>query len=220
MECRLLQDLGKLWASRDYQRTHKYFERSLELARLVNDGAVLAGSLNWMGNWYANDENPGEVAAFHQEALAIFEELGDHRGLARTLDLLGIANLLGGDLSASVEYYDRAIALYQELDDLTGPRLQPDGPGNNSFAHEFLATAPAVAPPDARRDFEEAIQITREIHSPQGSLGVLDAGLVLPAEWSVWAGLGGRQKRASSSPRKSGIASGWSVTGLPWGVVR
>ncbi len=30
-----------------------YFERALELARRMDDPAVLADSLNWMGNWYA-----------------------------------------------------------------------------------------------------------------------------------------------------------------------
>ena len=39
VEWGVLIDLGKLWASRDYQRTRDHFERALELARRMNDAA-------------------------------------------------------------------------------------------------------------------------------------------------------------------------------------
>ena len=166
VEWHLLLDLGKLWASRDYKQTHSYFERALELARRMDNATVLAGSLNWMGNWYANAENPVRAAAYHQEALEIFEQLGDRRGLANTLDLLGIANLLGANHSASVCYYDRAIALFQELDDRTSLLSSLMGRGTITSLLVLLATAPALSPPDAQGDIEEAIRIAREIHSP------------------------------------------------------
>jgi adenylate cyclase len=166
VEWGVLIDLGKLWASRDYQRTRDYFESALELARRMKDAADLAGSLNWLGNWYANAENPARAVEHHQEALAIFEELGDRRGLANTLDLLGIANLLGGDLSASVGYYDGAIALFQELDDRPSLVSSLMGRGTTVSLQVLLATASATTPPDAQRDIEEAIGIAREIHSP------------------------------------------------------
>jgi tetratricopeptide (TPR) repeat protein len=79
VEWRALIDLGKLWASRDYKEAHGCFEQALELARRMDDPAVLAGSLNWMGNWHANDEDPLRAIEYHQEALEIVEELGDRR---------------------------------------------------------------------------------------------------------------------------------------------
>jgi adenylate cyclase len=165
VEWRALLDLGKLWASRDYNQARDCFERALELARQIDDPAVLAGSLNWMGNWHANAEDPLRAVEYHQEALQISEELGDRRDLARTLDLLGIAHLLGGDLTASVRYYDRAIALFRELDD--HPRLVSGLIARAAIVSELvlLASIPAIAPPDAPRDFEEAIRIAREIDS-------------------------------------------------------
>lgn len=166
LEWRLLLDLGKLWASRDYKQTHDYFERALKLARRIDDATVLAGSLNWMGNWHANAENPIRAATYHQEALEIFEQLGDRRGLANTLDLLGIANLLGANHSASVGYYDRAIALFQDLDDRPNLLSSLIGRGTIASLLVLLATAPALSTLDAQRDIEEAIRIAREIHSP------------------------------------------------------
>jgi DNA-binding SARP family transcriptional activator/Flp pilus assembly protein TadD len=166
VEWRLLLDLGKAWASRDYHRTREYFERALELARNMNDAASLGRSLNWMGNWYANAEDPKMAAEFHKEALEIFDDLGDQQGLARTLDLLGIVNLLGGDHSASVGYYDRAVALFQELDNRPALLSSLMGRGTNGSLMVLLATASANTPTDAQRDIEEAIRMARNIHSP------------------------------------------------------
>ena len=165
LEWRALLELGRLWASRDYNRAHDYFQRALDLARRMDDPAVLAGSLNWMGNWHANAEDPLTAVAYHQEALEIVEEFGDRRDLANTLDLLGLAHLLGGDLTASVRTYDRAIALFRKLDDR--PRLVSGLIARAVVVSllVLLASVPPIAPPDAPRDFEEAIRIAREIDS-------------------------------------------------------
>ena len=166
LEWRLLLDLGKLWASRDYQMTRNYFESGLNLSRKMNDSALLAGSLNRMGNWYANDENPVRATAFHQEALKLFQELKDLQGQAITLDLLGIANLLGGNLNASVAYYNQAVAIFQELDNQ--PRLLSSlmGRGTTVSLLVLLATRPATSPPDALHDIQKAIHIAQETHAP------------------------------------------------------
>jgi len=166
VEWRLLLDLGKVWTSRDYQRTRDYFERALDLARFMNDAAALGNSLNSMGNWFANAENPIKATEFHKEALRIFEELEDKEGLAKTLDLLGIVNLLGGNHSTSVSYYDRAVDLFQELNDRTGLLSSLMGRGTNVSLMVLLATVSAVMPPDAQRDIADAIRIAKEIHSP------------------------------------------------------
>ena len=162
---RALLDLGRLWASRDYERTRDYFEAALELARRLGEPVSLAVSLNWIGNSYANDEKPKRAMAYHQEALNIFEDLEDQRELANTLDLLGIAYLLSGDLTTSVQHYDRAIALFRELD--VRPRLASSliGRATDVSMLVFLASVPATPAPDAALDFDEALLIAREIDS-------------------------------------------------------
>ncbi len=99
--------------------------------------------------------------------------------MAKTLDLLGIAHLLGGDLSASVRYYDRAIALFRELDDR--PRLVSSLMGRATIVSllVLLATVPAVAPPEAAHDIEEAVQIAQEIDShPDEAWALWSLGLL------------------------------------------
>lgn len=165
VEWRALLDLGKLWRSRDYTRAFCYFESALELARRSGDPAVLASSLNWMGNWYANDEQPFRAVELHQEALSLAEQWEDRRELANTLDLLGIANLLGGDINTSITYYDRAITLFRELGDR--PRLTTSLMGRATAISllVWLACVPAASSPDAASDFDEVLRIAGEIDS-------------------------------------------------------
>src|SRR6266852_822668 len=116
-EWQSLLDLGFLWAERDYQQTGAYFRQAIERARAQDSPKLLAHSLNRLGNWYLNVEQPHEALRYHQEALATFQTLSDRRGTASTLDLLGMASLLGGDLLQSAAYYEQAIALLRELDE-------------------------------------------------------------------------------------------------------
>ena len=178
-EWRALIDLGRLWASRDYNQTRDFFEAALELARQMNDQEILAGSLNWIGNWYANDEKPLKAIEFHHDALKIVEQLENRQDLANTLDLLGLSNLLSCDLSSSVQYYDRAIMLYRELGDYSGLASSLIGRATIASTLAWLVSIPATPAPDAISDFEEALQIADEIGLAPGlawahySLGML-----------------------------------------------
>jgi len=116
-EWQSLMDIGFLWAGRDYAQAGAYFQRALALARTVNDPAALAHSLNRLGNWHLNVEQPQEALRCHQEALATFQALSDWHGKAATLDLLGMASLLSGDLIQGTTYCQQAIVLLRELDD-------------------------------------------------------------------------------------------------------
>ena len=112
-----LLDLGLLWAGRNYAQAGDYYQRALTLARTLDDPAILAHSLNRLGNWHLNVEQPQEALRCHQEALATFQALSDWRGKAATLDLLGMASFLSGDLIQGASYCQQAIVLLRELDD-------------------------------------------------------------------------------------------------------
>ncbi len=114
-EWRALLDLGLLWAGRDYAQAGTNYQQALAVARTLDDAATLAHSLNRLGNWYLNAEHPQEALRCHREALAMFGGLHDRHGLAETLDLLGIASYLNGDLLQSAAYYEQAIAHFREL---------------------------------------------------------------------------------------------------------
>jgi tetratricopeptide (TPR) repeat protein len=120
MEWQSLLDLGYLWTGLDYAQAGGYFHRALALARAMNDPPVLARTLNRIGNWHMNLEEPLEGQRYHQEALSIFRANSDQHGLAETLDFLGVASLMSGDLISSANYYEKAITLWRALGDHQG----------------------------------------------------------------------------------------------------
>jgi DNA-binding CsgD family transcriptional regulator len=119
-EWQALMDLGFLWAQRDYAQTDTYYQQALSLARQMGDPLTLAHSLNRLGNWHLNIEQPREALGYHQEALTLFQQAHDAHGIAETSDLLGMTATLGGDLLQGTAYYQQAIVLFQELDDRQG----------------------------------------------------------------------------------------------------
>lgn len=119
-EWKSLLALGFLWASRDYRRTGDYYREALELAQTMNDPTVLGHSLNRLGNWHVNADQPSEGQKYHHEARRIFEELDDQRGLAETIDLLGMACVLGGDFIRGSAYYKQAAAYFSAMNDRAG----------------------------------------------------------------------------------------------------
>ncbi|MBM3134701.1 MAG: tetratricopeptide repeat protein [Chloroflexi bacterium] len=180
-EWRALLDLAKLWTSRDYDQSRHFAEQAVSLARDLGEPAVLAASLNWMGNWYTNAEQPVVALGYHREALQIFEQLKADADVAQTLDLLGITALIHGDLTAGVEYYQRAIARFHALGDRAGLAACLTGRGlaGGGASVNLASPAPLMAL-DARRDLEEALHIAQEIDSPAAQAWALWAlGLVL-----------------------------------------
>jgi DNA-binding CsgD family transcriptional regulator len=109
--------IGRVWASRDYARTAILFREALALARGLEDRVLVARSLNRVGNWHLNVDEPHAALRHHAEALAIFEATGDRRGIAETVDLIALAHYNSGEPAAAAAHYERAIALFRELDD-------------------------------------------------------------------------------------------------------
>jgi len=112
-----LIDLGFLWQSRDWVRAGEYFERAFDLAHLLEETALIAQSLNRIGNWHTNRGQPREGLSDHQQALELFRELNDRRGMAQTLVLLGIDSYALGEVVQGVVYREQALPILRELDD-------------------------------------------------------------------------------------------------------
>ena len=74
---------------------------------------LIAESLNRVGNWHVNVQQPREALRFHLEAKTLFEQVRDRRGVAETTDLLGMASLKNGDCRQALHHYERAIAMFR-----------------------------------------------------------------------------------------------------------
>ena len=156
-------DLGFLWSERDYEQAGTYYRQAIELARMLDDPKLEAHSLNRMGNWHMNIEQPLEALRYHHKALTVFQELHDQHGIAETFDLLGMTSYLGGDLVQGTAYYEQAIALFRELDDRNGltsslATLALSGP---TYQTDTMVSAASLA--EVIQDTEQAFKIAREI---------------------------------------------------------
>lgn len=173
-EWQSLLDLGWLWTSRDYEYAADYLRRAVELAREIEEPSKLAQTLNRVGNWYLNTEQPMEARHYHLDALAILQELDDQPALAATLDLLGITSFIGGDILAAVTYYEQAVALFRTLDDQRGLvasletlSIQCEGYPLN------LVVCPATDLSACLRSGEEALSTARRIDWRPGEASAL-----------------------------------------------
>jgi DNA-binding CsgD family transcriptional regulator/tetratricopeptide (TPR) repeat protein len=179
-----LIDLGALWAERDYTHTSAFFQRAYEHARAMGQPPMLARSLNRVGNWHLNVEEPLEALRCHQEALAIFRQLNDPHGIAETLDLLGMASYLGGDLVQGTRYYEQAVTLFRQLDDrlgLTSSLASLALRGALSITNTMVSAATTLA--ELLPDVEMALKIAREIGQRSGEAYALyQLGLCLSAQ--------------------------------------
>ena len=115
-----LHALGLLWAARDYARAGEYRREALALARRIGDDSLIARSLNRVGNWHVNLDEPQLGLPHHEEALVIVERLGDRRGISETVDLIGMAHHIGGDQRAATTSFERSVALFTADDDRRG----------------------------------------------------------------------------------------------------
>ncbi|MEX1159161.1 MAG: tetratricopeptide repeat protein, partial [Thermomicrobiales bacterium] len=115
-EWQTLHDLGMLWTGREFEHSRDYYQQALDLARAIDQPAMLGHSLNRLGNWHANADQPKEGQRFHDEALSIFQLRGDERGVAATLDLLGITAIMDSDLARAVDCYRQAVKRWEALD--------------------------------------------------------------------------------------------------------
>jgi DNA-binding CsgD family transcriptional regulator/tetratricopeptide (TPR) repeat protein len=163
-EWEALYALGKLWAARDYDRAGEFRRHALDVARALGDELLVARSLNRVGNWHANLDEPQAGLPYHEEALAIFERLGDETGMAETVDLIAMAHHVGGEERAAATYYERSVKLFTSIDDRRGLAnalglLALCGP-----SYQSSATTPSMSPRivEELRD-QRSIHLAREI---------------------------------------------------------
>jgi class 3 adenylate cyclase/tetratricopeptide (TPR) repeat protein len=157
----VLVALGESWAARDYRKTGEHYRAALDIARRLDTPDRLGTSLNRLGNWYANAENPRVGIAMHTEALELFRSVGSAEGEAATLDLLGMANLIGGDLGDARRHFLAAITAFEALGDRRGKVGPLIASVIGSPNYETLSDPPFVETAVALAALDEASDLAR-----------------------------------------------------------
>jgi DNA-binding NarL/FixJ family response regulator/tetratricopeptide (TPR) repeat protein len=189
MEWRILLDLGRLWGGRDYREAGRRYEAALALARGLDDASTLAQTLNCVGEWQVNTEHdPWSARPLHEEALSLFEQLGDRHGVAMTLQYLGIVHYQGSDLPGAIPFCRRAADLFRELGQQRGVVSALTMLATRAGATDVNPITVATADFEGGvRDGEEAIRIAREIGWRPGEALALFMLAVVLAEQGHYA---------------------------------
>jgi len=166
-EWQALVDLGSAWVGRSYERGGEYYRAALELGREIGerDPRPVAQTLNRVGNWHTNLEQPGLAVRHHREALSLYRALDDRRGVAETLDYLGMASFLGGDLIAASEQLGQAVPLLRELGHRHALSSALATLAIASAGGNFgdLAVLPTIAADRPTQDAEAALAVAHDV---------------------------------------------------------
>lgn len=162
-EWQSLLALGFLWTARSYQQADDYFQAALQLARQHGEPVTLARTLNRVGNWHLNADEPQIAFAHHEEALTLLRQADDQPAVAETLDLLGTAAYYSGDLAQAIVYYGMTIDLsrvYKQHSTLVSALLLLGVASGPNYLHNTLRWPPPNRE-EAGRTVDEALSLCR-----------------------------------------------------------
>jgi DNA-binding CsgD family transcriptional regulator/predicted negative regulator of RcsB-dependent stress response len=111
----ILDDLAGLYTSRDYGVAATYAEEALHLARQASQDRDEAIALNRLGNILVNLRRFDEGREMHERAHRLFTASQYQPGQADSLDLIGMARYLAGDVPEARKAFGQAAALFANL---------------------------------------------------------------------------------------------------------
>jgi tetratricopeptide (TPR) repeat protein len=106
-----------LMFTEQYARAEEFLNESLALARAVNDRVGEASALNSLGSIRSGVGAPADALRLHEDALALYQQLGVPAGISRSLHLVA-ENLRDlGSLERSARMLEQAVAIDTERGD-------------------------------------------------------------------------------------------------------
>jgi predicted ATPase/DNA-binding SARP family transcriptional activator len=157
---RLAVALGQFWEVRGYVGEGRLaIEQALQQAPDAPK-RVRANGLRWQAQLAGRQGDYARVKEPIEESLNLWRELGDKRGIANALGILGDTCLLQANYAAAQVAYQEGLALFQELGDKRGIASMMTNLGNVANYTGEYATA--------RQHQEASVAIFREIGDKLG----------------------------------------------------
>jgi len=168
VEARAAESLG------DYRRDQVSCVRAAQKARLLGASLLLAQARSDQAWALSNLGNSDEAVQAAAEAKQIFDAADDQRGVAKAINLSGIALENKGDSMGAKKMYEQALANYRRIGNKLGVANELDDLGDVLLA--------LGDPNGARQKYEESLATNQEIANPDGVALVKGAlGVVLLA---------------------------------------
>jgi tetratricopeptide (TPR) repeat protein/tRNA A-37 threonylcarbamoyl transferase component Bud32 len=145
---------GGFLPAEQHERRLEYYEKGFELAKKVGD--VLW--ISWIGTnlvWtYIGMGNVSRAVLLAEESVALDRKAGFTAHLSMSLDRLGLAYQILGELDKSEQYYKEALSISQKLDD-----FQTIWGGYGHFGWLYFAKGEYVK---AREFFEKGFEVCKK----------------------------------------------------------
>ncbi len=155
----------------DYPEALAFYRRSVEIWQSLDDESGKANALMDLGFLFANEFGRNvEGAPYFQQALAIYEKLGDLRGQANCYNQLGLDAYNLGDFLAAHQSFEKSLSMRRTL----GDRVAMTGSLNN-----LGLTAYALGEYAAAREWHLQALALREELGFEGRLGQSQHNLAL-----------------------------------------
>jgi tetratricopeptide (TPR) repeat protein len=157
---RLAVALGQFWEVRGYIGEGRIaIERALGQAPDAPK-RVRANGLRWQAQLAGRQGDYAGVKEPIEESLNLWRKLGDKRGLANALSILGDTCLLQANYAAAQTAYEESLALFQEIGDKRGIATMVTNLGNvANYTGDYAA---------ARKYQEASVAIFRELGDKLG----------------------------------------------------
>ncbi|MBU1878291.1 MAG: tetratricopeptide repeat protein, partial [Chloroflexi bacterium] len=165
-----LEAVGRLQLGRalrqqgDYAAAQAQVERALAQARAANVPALEANSLDQLGILTARDNYP-LARTWLEQALRLYQELGDALGEAEALHDLGLGALSQGIYDGARAYLEQSLRIFCQIDNRWGEAMSCWSLGNVADALGDYVKAQAY--------YERALGITRLIGERTGEAETL-----------------------------------------------
>lgn len=152
--------LERFWVVRGQRNEGLAFLQKALAGSAGVEAAIRAKALLTAARIAFNQSNYDQGERLAQEGLALFRELGDKRGIALTLNRLGVAAWRRGDFQAARVLLEEDLALFREMGDR-------DRVAWSLFMHGLLENKQGEYA-DASSRFEESLELFRELGNKRG----------------------------------------------------
>ena len=157
---KLYQGAGSLaWVQGDYDVAEAAFTRSLDIFRVNEDRAGIAGALNNLGVIALYHGDYLQAAERYQRSLELRRAIGDRWGMGISLNDLGEVLHIQGDYAGAIQHHEESLSIRRELHDTFGTASSLTNLGCAALAIEDYLHAQAY--------FEEALTLFRGLGDKQ-----------------------------------------------------
>ncbi len=172
---RLAGAISRFWSLRGHNREGRdWISILLDFEPEKQDAAVRAKALYGAASMAYDQGDASAAQIFVEEELAIRRDLGDRRGMARSLNVKANVACLQGDYAAELAIRQEGLAIWRELGDRWGIAVSLGNLGFAAYTRSDYASARAM--------LEESLEIRRELGVRRGvAYSLLHLGLIVQA---------------------------------------